>query len=266
MKHWIAHLKSLHGLLQTGIKIELIVEPLFTVEFDASSSDVHKKLVSRNFDECGIRRNGVVNEFVRQEDLLTTESAGECSITVPPDRIVKPNEPLWNCITRIISSSPLYLTGDCGLKCIVTKADLNKQPARLLMFGVVSMLEMTLLALIRKYYTENSWQSRLSKSRIEKAKKLYKDRKCYEEDIDLEECLQFCDKAKICTDTDEIRESWAKSRRECTELFKKLRRIRDRLAHAQNPATNGNWADVEDALSEGRQILDRSVSILEEAE
>lgn len=261
MKRFSSQVAALQKLLHNAITLDLICEALHVADSAADCATVAVELGEKGFDECGVRREGTVTKFVRIKDL----SAGvvrDHALTIPPERIISPTDPLWSAALKIAEHGPLYVNREGELDSIVTKADLNKQPARLLMFGVVSMLEMTLLDLIRTHYEGESWRKCLTPNRIEKAEQLHNQREDRNEDLILADCLQLCDKADICIATPVIQEAWGRSKTKCRELFKTLRRIRDSLAHAQSPATDGDWSKVLNALREGHAILNLSVQLL----
>jgi len=168
---------------------------------------------------------------------------------------------------RLACDGPLYVLGDqgddgyYGLDGIVTKFDLGKQPARLLMFGVVSLLEMTMLALARREAGE-FWQECLSAARLEAANELHRARQQRGEEIDLLDCLQLSDKVSIFVRTEPLRALLGGSVQQIKRQFSSLQKIRDNLAHAQSPAADGDWASVIATLQWGHAILDTCVAAL----
>ena len=261
-----SHIASLSRLIDEEIRVELIAEPLHVVEGSDSAADVASHLKRLGYDECGVRRGGVVSASVRLADLVG-ETSEEAARPVPLERIVAPATPLWTCLERIARDGPLFLLGDHGLDGIVNRADLNKQPARLLMFGVLSMLEMVLLALIQHHYSGNEWMDKISNSRAEAAGKLYARRLKLREEIDLADCLQLCDKADVCRKTKAICNMWGLSGNQANRLFKALQSIRDNLAHSQSPAAGGDWSKTVGALMQGHDLLDQTLkTFLSESE
>ena len=88
----------------------------------------------------------------------------------------------------------LFVLEGARLESIVTSADLQKPPVRMLLFGLVSLLEMFLLALVRNHCPEGSFVSVLKPQSLEEATKLYEKRRASNEEIDLADCLHICDK------------------------------------------------------------------------
>ncbi len=71
----------------------------------------------------------------------------------------------------------LFVLDGARLESIVTSADLQKPPVRMLLFGLVSLLDMFLLALVRKHCPEESLRETL-KPQIDstEAQRLYDKR------------------------------------------------------------------------------------------
>lgn len=255
-----AHLSSLQGLLDREITVALVAEDLHAVPADSPAGEVRAVLDERGFDECGVARGTSVHECVMRTELVSGTVGGHAR-PVPLERVVAPTTPLWACMGRLAANGPLYVLGDHGLDGIVTKYDLGKQPARLLMFGVVSLLEMTMLALARRA-AGSTWRTLVSPQRAEAAEKLHAERRRRGEEIDLMDCLQLADKVAIFVKTDALKALLGGSRGGIEEEFKALQKIRDNLAHAQSPASDGDWSGVIAILQRGHAMLDACVAAL----
>lgn len=262
MRRLPSQFAALNRLLDEDIRVESIAERLFTASAESFVSELVRLLDQSGFDECGVHRNGRVTEVVSRSQLECDGAVGDCASPVPLERIVAPETPLWPCMDRIVQRGPLFVLGHDGLDGIVTTADLHKQPARVLMFGVISMLEMVTLEMIRQWFDSDSWKSALTPGRIQKAETLYRNRQRIGEEIDLADCLQLCDKVDICLKRPDIIEIWNLGAKAAEQVFELLQRIRDNLAHAQSPAPTGDWAAVIESLRVAKDILQRSLLAL----
>jgi hypothetical protein len=266
MRRASSQLASLQRLLDREITVALVAEELHVIHADAPAQEARRELEARGFDGCGVARGASVHEYV-ERTALHAGSVGDHARPVPLERVVAPSTPLWACMKRLACDGPLYVLGDqgddgyYGLDGIVTKFDLGKQPARLLMFGVVSLLEMTMLALARREADE-SWRKCLSEARLEAAKELHWARQQRGEEIDLLDCLQLSDKVAIFVRTEPLRALLGDSVQRIKRQFSSLQKIRDNLAHAQSPAAAGDWAGVIATLQWGHAILDVCVAAL----
>jgi hypothetical protein len=81
---------------------------------------------------------------------------------------------------------------------------------------------------------DETWRGYLSEGRLERAVALYKERQRRHENIDLDDCLQFSDKADILLRYPATAEALGfTSRRRGQEFFSKLEALRNNLAHSQ---------------------------------
>lgn len=261
MKRAESQLKAFIQMFESDIRTELVSEDLFVVEADESAVQVAEDLRHRGFDECGVRRNGWVREIIHV-DRLTGGNVGDHAAPVSLERLAAPSTPLWSCLPHLVASGPLFLLGNNGIDGIVTVADLDKQPARLLMFGLVSMLEMAMVSFIRAEYSDESWCKHLADPRIVAANELLAKRRDLGREIDLLECLQIADKATICSKTKEIRDIFGISKGKLKKLFERLENVRNNLAHAQSPIEGSSWKEAVEDLRAGHQIFDKAAEVL----
>ena len=213
--------ESMQRLIERELTVDLIGEEVVSFLSGDDSCDVRQQMETKFFDVCGVGdRSGVIG-FVERTD-LKSGVVGLHSKPIPPEHMVGHADPLWDALPKIAQKAWLFMDGRSGVKEIVTIADLNKQPARLLMFGCVSTLEMTMLEQIRRHYNGDGLSPPLSITRLEKAKELQKERRRKNQDIDLVDCLQLCDKARVCLNTSEIRECWGWSETKGKRFFENL--------------------------------------------
>jgi hypothetical protein len=118
---------------------------------------------------------------------------------------------------------------------ITTKSDLEKQPMRMWLFGMVTLIEMRFTRLIVQYCPDDSWQQFLSDARVQKARDLLAERARRNQCVSLLDCIQFSDKGQILARNEEIRRlTMFESRRRVEQIFKELERLRNNLAHSQD--------------------------------
>ncbi len=136
----------------------------------------------------------------------------------------------------------------------------------ILLFGIVSVLEMHLRYWVRELYPSDTWQPHLTKARLSKAKELLEARRARNEDISLIDCLQFSDERDLLAQSAEaIALLGLESRNGALRLLRKIERLRDRVAHSQEDLTGaGGWREVSDVVQRIEVILPRSDAALEE--
>ncbi|WP_157967895.1 hypothetical protein [Paraliobacillus sp. X-1268] len=117
---------------------------------------------------------------------------------------------------------------------LVTVADLHKQPIRMLAFSLISILEMSLIELIKGEYQNDDWKDLLSELRVNLANKLFKDRRNKNEALSLIDSIQICDKGTIIEKSDYLRDKLGfSSKQVCKIFFKKVEKLRNNIAHSQ---------------------------------
>jgi len=264
MKRIPSQIRALQRLLDTGMRIDMIAEPLHSVDADAQAVEIAIVLEEHGFNECGVKRDGTVNEIVSRAS-LNKGTVGDHARPVPRERIVDAAAPLWSSLQPITQHGSLFVSGRHGLEGIATVADLNKQPARLLMFGIVSMHEMVLSALIGSHFTDDTWRAHLDDKRVEKAEEFQQQRERKNQQLKLVDCLQLCDKSCICLEIPGISKAWDLGKKKAERLFRRLQDIRDNLAHAHSAVVRGSWRKTIEALQQGHAILDKSLELLPKA-
>jgi hypothetical protein len=117
---------------------------------------------------------------------------------------------------------------------IITKADLQKQPVRMLLFWLVTLLEMEMSRVVRLKYPGVTWKDNLSANRVENAQLILDDRRKRNEEIDLLECIQFCDKRDLLLkETIGFKTLGFESKKDAKAGLKDVLTLRNELAHGQ---------------------------------
>jgi hypothetical protein len=257
MKRLAANQGALRRMIESGLTVDSVAEDLFCVSQDELDSELEQQLESRGFDRCGVRDDTGVIGYVEQGSVSAT-SIRDIEI----GSLVGETTPLWHAMPLVARNVWMFVLTPAGLTGIVTVADLSKQPSRILMFGIISLLEMTMLALIRQEYPGDDWQKHLTKKRVENAQRLLNQRRSVGQELDLADCLQWCDKASICMKTKRILTTWGMKRKDCEVLLDDLQTLRNQLAHSQDPAPDGGWARVVDQLQQADYLIERNVGML----
>ncbi|MBI4188291.1 MAG: hypothetical protein HY529_03685 [Chloroflexi bacterium] len=249
--------KELLNLFEDSILVRHIAEELEFCEDDENMDIAQKKMDERDFDVLGIAKNAIVYGYVNRHSL----GKGHCeqyTHTFHPSELIAESTPLLGLLLILHDKPRVFvLEGNC-VNSIVTRGDLQKAPVRMLLFGMVSLLEMQLLRIIEDHYPSDSWQKQgiLKSKRIEEANKLFYERQQRNETIDLADCLQFCDKREIVLKTPEILKALGFGGKEKTERFlKETEKLRDKLAHSQDVVTGSSWPEILDLVKDMKTIL-----------
>jgi hypothetical protein len=133
----------------------------------------------------------------------------------------------------------------------------------MLLFGLVSLLEMFLLALVRRRCHEELLRSILKPKRLEEAQKLYDMRRARNEEIDLADCLQICDKRDLILKVVAHQDLGFETKVSAERLFKDAENLRNRLAHSQDLVLGTSWAEVIDLAENIDRFLRQNEFMIE---
>lgn len=219
---------------------ETIAESIEYATFGDPVEQVIETMDKKRFDILGLKNHeGYIYDYVLRDE-MKGETLEDCAKPIGLERLVSLQTPLKDCISRTIEQKWLFVMGGECIEGIITIADLHKQPVRMLLFSAISMLEMAMLKIIREYFPdEKDWS--ISPGRLEKAKKRLKQREEANQQIDLPQCLEFCDKCDILIEKQMWSELGFPSKNQAKSIFKELRKLRDNLAHSQEKI----WSNID---------------------
>ena len=212
----------------------------------------------RDFDVLPLGdEEGTITGYVERESLGNRHCA-DYKRSFFPSEVVTDSTPL-EALFKILWDSPrVFVLENNSITGIITRADLQKAPVRILLFGLVRLLEIQVLHLIRDYYPDDSWQGSLSPGRLKMAKDLYTRRLARNEEIDLAVCPQLCDKRTLLLKDDRLRESPSLGSNSQAERFLKgIEKLRDRLAHGQDIIAGSSWPAVFSLVQQTEKVLEQ---------
>ncbi len=232
--------QRLRRLFEESFSAADIAEPLASFDAAAPAADASMVMTRRRFKVAGIRKDGTICGYVRQEEL----GQGTCGDFLCPfgdGEVVPDSAGFCELVTRLNVRPRLFvkLLGQVG--GIVTRTDLSKPPVRMWLFGMITIIEMGLTRLIESAYPDGSWRQCLSEGRLEKAEALLAERKRRTQELDLLDCLQFSDRGQIVLRNEELRtRAGFVSRSRGEQTVKELEALRNNLAHSQEIITS-DW-------------------------
>jgi hypothetical protein len=232
-----------------GFTVMDVAEPLVSFDANADARKVRDFMVDRKFDLVGIRMEGLVRGYVRREELVSGVCGDVTHEFTPDDDLVTDTASLIEVVRSLSINRQCFVTSLNEVSAIVSLDDLEKPPMRMFLFGLITLSEMLLTAVIRHRYPDDSWQDRLSEKRLGKAKSLRAERKRRGQYLDLIDCLQYGDKGSILSYDEEVRQALGfESRTAAREAIKELESLRNNLAHVQEIIPTG-WKRIVIACS-----------------
>jgi len=264
MSGLVSSIEDLRRFLDLSLTAETICENLVPSPAAVPASALREELEHRGYDVAVLEdpESQRVHRYVRVE-ALSKGTCGDCAEPIPLEGTVAKATSLRDCLGPVVELGRVFVLGRKGVEAIITPADLEKQPVRLLLFGVISTLEMAMLGLIRVRFPEETWSECLSGDRLEKAREILRDRRQRNEGIDLAECLQICDKVAVLLKSTPVWEDWGfGSKSEARKFFNRLQRLRDKLAHGHDLALGSNWSEIVATFCRAEEVLAVTADIL----
>jgi hypothetical protein len=256
---------ELSGMLERGLVASSISEPLRCCAANDPALEVRAELERLDFDVAGVMdAEGRVVGWVQRTSLID-ETCGKHVVVFEPHQLISDSTPLIEIIRVLSGHERVYVVVRRGVSGIITRADLRKPPVRLLLFGLVSLLEMHLTYWTHELFPNDSWKEHLTETRRTKVAELRAARKLRNEEISEIDCLQLCDKRDILVQSNPARTTLGLgSKTKAAITLKSIEYVRDRLAHSQDDFTGeGGWPELAATLVEIERILGASESALE---
>lgn len=221
-----------------------VFEPLLSCDAGVDRSTLEQIFGTRGASVVGIRQKGHLTGYLLRDDLPPR------SMKVPPPRpfstrqMVRLETPLTDLIHSLTHHAFCFVRLDGEVIGVVTRNDIEKPAARMWLFGLVMLIDLSAARSIREYWRDDSWTGHLSASRLAKARELHLERQRCSKAGDLLDCLQFSDKLQLLLHIDRFLErSGFASRSGAKQVFKDLESLRNNLAHGQEIA-HADWPSI----------------------
>jgi len=234
MRTSLATTRHMKRLFTENFSIGDIAESLASFDHAASCTEVTWAMIEKRYRVVGVRNQGAIVGYVERDD-LTEGACGDHVRPFEPDAIVAQSLCFPAAVQLLTTHSRLFVTTFGQVGGIVTRTDLQKPPARMWLFGMVSIIEMGLVRLIDARFPEGSWKDLVPPGRLEKAVALADERRRRNQPAEVLDCLQFSDKGQLTLRDDVLRAQVGyESRRKGEEMIKGLESLRNNLAHSQD--------------------------------
>jgi hypothetical protein len=254
MKHLKSSLSDLRHFFSHTITVRDIAEPLASFDADQEGKDVRAVLEKRNFDVAGVRHEGITVGFVRRTEIADGKLRRSMH-DFADGSIVPDTAPLSVVFGSLGGHDPAFVTILGKVGAIVSRGDLQKAPVRMWLFSLVSLIEMQLVRLIRDHHPNDSWLPFVSPARVESAGRRHRDRQKRNEETQLIDCLQLCDKRDIMVKSTLLRQAVALGPKDdARNLLIEVEELRNDLAHA-NDIIRGRWPGMIDLVARMEALL-----------
>jgi hypothetical protein len=257
-RDWTCYTASdLRRLFDDSLKVWHISSPLQVCDGESDIAEARNLMEAKHFDRLGVTTNGTIVGYVELRDLKEGK-CGDCYKRFDPAELAEHSTPLIDILPLMQHKPALFVLERTAITSIVTKADLQKAPVRMLLFGLITLLEMYLRDMLQVCYPDESFRARLKAERVVSAEKVLLERRQSEEDLLLVDCLQMCDEYAVLVGTDGFREHFQlSSKRSAKSFFGAAEKLRNKLAHAQDLVSGTTWEKVVDIAERINAFLNR---------
>ncbi len=248
--------ENLRTLYKEKITVAEIAEPLARCRADERAADVYGRLDERQYEVVGIEEQGAICGYARKGELLAVEICGEAKRLFSPGEMITSSTPLIEIFGVLKHARSTFVLDERRDVHIITRSDLQKIPVRMLLFGLVSLIELHMIRIIRIQFPNRKWEQFMTPGRLEKARELMELRRERTEAIDLADCLQFSDKKEIIVGSDVLRNMLGfPSKKKGRAVFEGVESLRDKLAHAQDLVIGTTWSRLFDIIESSEGLL-----------
>jgi hypothetical protein len=234
-------IRDLHRVVGESLTVRQIAVPLESCNATEDAGAVRVRMEGKHFDVAGLRENGAVTGYIRREGL----GKGPCRAfrrTFGPAEVVASTTPLLKCLPLLAVRPWVFVLEHTEINGLATRSDLQKPPVRMLLFGLVSLLEVHLLEMVRACYRPGELEGMPG---LDEARRLWNARVRRNEDIDLADCLSLTDKHELLLRVPGLADHFRLgAAREAGRYFRSVEDLRNRLAHAQDLVKGSTWERV----------------------
>jgi hypothetical protein len=201
-----------------------------------------------------------------EQAALSSGTVREHMRQLTPGDLISEATPMPSVLRLLESRARAFVLVGSNVRGLVTRADMNKPPVRVYLFGLVSLLEMHLSFWIKDAFVGDSWKLHLKKPRLDAAMRIQRLRKARDHESDLFECIQFCDKRDLVLLNERLLDRLGLSEvSEAKSRMAKAEDLRNNLAHSQVDLCLGStWTEVlslvdwmEALVHESDQLVDQ---------
>jgi len=252
-----------------SIPIRFISEALASFDKQTPYADVVTSMKASNFDVVGVTdRAGRVIGYVDAKSKLNGVSGDRDHLhSLDPGSLVTDAMPLAEAGALVARRRRVFVLEGNRVTSIVTRADLQKAPVRMMLFGVITVLEMHLTDALRREWPDETWKTCASftPKRVRAIESAFRQATVRNDETDVFGCMDMYDKSLLASETaslSEILHIEGADDLESSELGD-IRRLRNAVAHGKSLVTsNRSWNKVLRLVIAAQQMAEALESML----
>jgi len=235
--------RRLERTFRAAFRVADLAESLVCFEAGRACGEVASAMALRGFTAAGLREGETVVGYLLASDW--ERAAGPCGSkrrAFDTAACVDANAPIDAGLRRLRDRDFLFVSSAGRPDGILTWTDVQKPPARMWLFGLITLLESAFTTLVETWHPDATWTALVSEGRLRKAKEIADERGRLQSGAPrLLDCLQLSDKGMILLRRPETRRLLGVVSKEAGErALRRLAGLRDSLAHSQDIVT-GDW-------------------------
>lgn len=221
-----------------------IAEPVVSFDLDSATADVLGVLQQQRATAAALRAAGAIVGYATASDLARARRCKEVLRPFAAGQVIDADETLSEAIYVLTLREHAFVSMLGSVVGVITRSDVQKPIARMWLFGMITLIEVTLTERVRAAFPDGDWRSRVSTGRLQRARELREERARRGQPCGLLDCLQLSDKAQILMQEENaLQEFGFRSRKAAGKVIRELESLRNNLAHAQDIITH-DWAQI----------------------
>ncbi|MGM9992737.1 MAG: hypothetical protein ACI376_07855 [Candidatus Bruticola sp.] len=228
--------EALHRILKSAFTAKDIADLMPAIDLNSPITQAKEMMNRLGCPILGVQRDGQYIGWIDLQDLIGKHE-GVCSDFLRDFEerpIIHETASFKEVVLSLAKGSPVFVNVMGETAAAICPCDLQDAPMRMWLFGLITLMETLMHRAITSQLPDETWRKYLSPGRLERTCALYDERKRRNENIDLNDCLQFSDKADILLRYPVTASALGfASKRRGQEFFSKLESLRNILAHSQ---------------------------------
>jgi AraC-like DNA-binding protein len=186
-------------------------------------------------------------------------SEGKAPLPRPllPRQTLSLDAPLADVVEVLTSFACCFVALEGSVVGVIGRRDMEKPIVRMWLFGMILLVEMTVVGWIRDRWAGAAWAALVGEARLEKARQLLQERRRRNVGGDLLDCLQLSDELQLALKAGpSAQEIGFSSASAAKRVVKEMESLRNNLAHGQD-ITVDDWPQIARMSRRLHQLLRR---------
>lgn len=252
-----------------SIPVRFISEPLVSYLKQKPYAEAVSNMNAAQFDVAGVvDRTGNVLGYIDVKGNLSGVCGDRNHVhPVDPGSLVTDAMPIAEAGSLIARKRHVFVLERNKVTAIVTRADLQKAPVRMMIFGVITVLEMHLTDVLRREWTGDEWSKcdSFTPKQVKAIEGAFQQAKARNDETDVFGCMDLYDKSLLACETSSLLEALQNVGADDLESnLTDIRRLRNAVAHGKSLVTsNRSWNKVLRITIDVQQMSKALESMLE---